>query len=112
MINPAKPGEFVRFGAFQVDSSSGELRKNGIKIRLPDQSFRILLMLTERPGKLVTREELRNKLWPADTFIDFDNGLNSAILRLRNALGDSAEHPRYIETLPRRGYRFLGNVAF
>jgi TolB-like protein/DNA-binding winged helix-turn-helix (wHTH) protein/Tfp pilus assembly protein PilF len=110
MINPAKPGEFVRFGVFQVDSSSGELRKNGIKIRLPDQSFQILLMLTESPGKVVTREELRNKLWPADTFVDFDNGLNSAILRLRNALGDSAEHPRYIETLPRRGYRFLGSV--
>jgi TolB-like protein/DNA-binding winged helix-turn-helix (wHTH) protein/Flp pilus assembly protein TadD len=111
MTNPAEPGEFIRFGAFQVDSSSGELRKNGIKIRLPDQSFQILQMLTESPGKVVTREELRNKLWPADTFVDFDNGLNSAILRLRNALGDSAEHPRYIETLPRRGYRFVAEVT-
>jgi TolB-like protein/DNA-binding winged helix-turn-helix (wHTH) protein/tetratricopeptide (TPR) repeat protein len=110
MINPAQPGEFIRFGAFQVDLSSGELRKNGVKIRLPDQSFQILVMLTENPGKVVTREELRNKLWPADTFVDFDNGLNSAILRLRNALGDSAEHPSYIETLPRRGYRFIAEV--
>jgi TolB-like protein/DNA-binding winged helix-turn-helix (wHTH) protein/Flp pilus assembly protein TadD len=110
MTNSAQPGEFVRFGAFQVDLPSGELRKNGVKIRLPDQSFQILVMLTKSPRKVVTREELRNKLWPTDTFVDFDSGLNSAILRLRNALGDSAEHPRYIETLPRRGYRFIAEV--
>jgi TolB-like protein/DNA-binding winged helix-turn-helix (wHTH) protein/Tfp pilus assembly protein PilF len=107
------PGQFrgvVRFGAFQVDLSSGELEKHGIKIRLQDQPFHILVMLLERPGEVVTREELRQKLWPVDTFVDFDKGLNSAVLRLRSALADSAENPHYIETLPRRGYRFVAAV--
>ena len=100
----------IRFGAFQVDLSSGELEKHGIKIRLQEQPFQILVMLLERPGQVVTREELRRKLWPSDTFVDFDTGLNSAVLRLRSTLGDSAEKPRYIETLPRRGYRFIAAI--
>jgi TolB-like protein/DNA-binding winged helix-turn-helix (wHTH) protein/Tfp pilus assembly protein PilF len=90
--------------------SSGELEKHGIRIRLQDQPFQILVMLLERPGEVVTREALRQRLWPADTFVDFDKGLNSAVLRLRGVLSDSAEKPRYIETLPRRGYRFIAAV--
>jgi DNA-binding winged helix-turn-helix (wHTH) protein len=97
----------VRFGAFEVDLRSGELHKLGIKIKLHDQPFQILAMLLEHPGELVTREQFQQKLWPANTFVDFDVGLNSAIKRLRDALGDSAEHPRFVETLPRRGYRFI-----
>ena len=100
----------IRFGAFEVDLSSGKLEKHGVRIRLQEQPFQILAMLLEQPGKIVTREDLRRRLWPADTFVDFDVGLNNAILRLRNALGDSAENPRFIETLPRRGYRFIANV--
>lgn len=97
----------IRFGAFEADLRSGELRKHGMKIKLQDQPFQILAMLLERPGEIVTREGLRHELWPADTFVDFDVGLNAAIKRLRDALGDSAESPRYVETLPRRGYRFV-----
>ena len=97
----------VRFGAFEADLRSGELRKHGMKIKLQNQPFQILAMLLERPSEIVTREELRHKLWPADTFVDFDVGLNAAIKRLRDTLDDSAESPRYVETLPRRGYRFV-----
>jgi TolB-like protein/DNA-binding winged helix-turn-helix (wHTH) protein/Tfp pilus assembly protein PilF len=104
-VTPPPP---VRFGAFGVDPRAGELRKHGIRIKLREQPFQILLMLLERPGEVVTREELRAKLWPADTFVDFDHGLNAAVNKLREALGDSAEAPRYVETLPRRGYRFIG----
>ena len=100
----------VRFGAFEADLRSGELRKHGMKIKLQDQPFQILAMLLECPGEIVPREELRHKLWPADTFVDFDVGLNTAIKRLRDALGDSAEGSRYVETLPRRGYRFVAAV--
>ncbi len=107
---PNHSGRVIHFGAFQIDLSSGELRKHGIKLRLQEQPFQILVMLLERPGQVVTREELRSRLWPADTFVDFDVGLNNAILRLRNVLGDSTEKPRFIETLPRRGYRFLAAV--
>jgi TolB-like protein/DNA-binding winged helix-turn-helix (wHTH) protein/Flp pilus assembly protein TadD len=107
VADPVQSRALIHFGAFEVDLSSGELRKNGVKVRLPDQSFQVLAMLTENPGKVVTRDELRKKLWPGDTFVDFDDGLNSAVLRLRNALGDSAETPRFVETLPRRGYRFI-----
>src|SRR5712672_2466757 len=106
----AIPSSRVRFGGFEVDLRSGELRKQGIKIKLHDQPFQVLAALLEHPGELVTREHLHQKLWPADTFVDFDVGLNSAIKRLRDALGDSAEQPRYIETLPRRGYRFIARV--
>jgi DNA-binding winged helix-turn-helix (wHTH) protein/Flp pilus assembly protein TadD len=100
----------ARFGDFEVDLRSGELRKHGIRLKLQDQPFQVLAHLLEHPGEVVTREELRQKLWPADTFVDFDTGLNSAIKKLRDALGDSAEEPRYIETLPRRGYRFIAHV--
>ena len=100
----------IRFGAFEVDLRSGELHKHGIRIRLQDQPFQVLVLLLEHSGELVTREELQRKLWPADTFVDFDTSLNSAIKKLRDALADSAEEPRYIETVPRRGYRFIAQV--
>jgi TolB-like protein/DNA-binding winged helix-turn-helix (wHTH) protein/Tfp pilus assembly protein PilF len=96
-----------RFGLFELDADSGELRKQGLKIRLPDQPLQILLLLLERPGQVITREALRQRLWPADTFVDFNAGLNSAIKKLRDALGDPAENSRFVETLPRRGYRFI-----
>lgn len=102
--------EPIRFGAFEVDLRTGELRKHGIKIRLQEQPLQILQKLLEHPGESVTREELQKHIWPADTFVDFDHGLYSAIQRLRDALGDTAEKPRYIETLPRRGYRFIGVI--
>lgn len=101
----------IRFGAFKVDLRTEELRKHALTIRLPRQSFQILTLLLRCPGELVSREELREKLWPADTFVDFDHGLNAAVNRLREALGDSTEKPRFIETLPRRGYRFIGQVT-
>lgn len=100
----------TRFGAFEVDSRSGEVYKHGIRLKLQDQPFQVLALLLEHSGDVVTREELRQKLWPADTFVDFDTGLNSAIRKLRDVLGDSPEVPRYIETLPRRGYRFIAQV--
>jgi Tol biopolymer transport system component/DNA-binding winged helix-turn-helix (wHTH) protein len=98
----------LRFGTFEVDIPAGELRKNGIKLRLQEQPLQVLCMLIEHSGEVVTREELRKRLWPADTFVDFDHGLNAAIKRLRDALGDSAENPRFVETVTRRGYRFMG----
>jgi TolB-like protein/DNA-binding winged helix-turn-helix (wHTH) protein/Tfp pilus assembly protein PilF len=100
----------VCFATFQVDLRSGEVRKQGVKIKLQEQPFRVLAVLLQRPGEVVTREELRNQNWPPDTFIDFENSLNTAINKLRDALGDSADNPRFIETLPRRGYRFIGAV--
>jgi DNA-binding winged helix-turn-helix (wHTH) protein/tetratricopeptide (TPR) repeat protein len=99
-----------RFGAFEVDLRAGEVYKHGIRLKLQDQPFRVLAVLLEHAGDVVTREELRQRLWPADTFVDFDTGLNSAIKKLRDVLADSAEEPRYIETLPRRGYRFISRV--
>ena len=101
----------VRFEDFKLDMRTGELRRGGTRIRLQEQPFQILALLLERAGEVVTREELQHKLWAADTFVDFDNGLNIAIKKLRTALGDDAEAPRYIETLPRRGYRFLAQVT-
>src|ERR1700680_3254119 len=98
----------IRFGIFEVDLRSGELRKNGIRIRLHHQPFQLLTLLIEHAGDVVTREEFKNKLWGSETFVDFDVGLNSAIKKLRDALGDSADVPRYIETIPRKGYRFIG----
>jgi Tol biopolymer transport system component/DNA-binding winged helix-turn-helix (wHTH) protein len=100
----------LRFGSFEADVNAGELRKQGLRIKLQDQPFQILVMLLERPGELVTREEIQQRLWPGDTFVDFDHGLNNAVNRLREALGDSAETPRFIETLPRKGYRFHASV--
>jgi DNA-binding winged helix-turn-helix (wHTH) protein len=100
----------LRFDAFEVSLRAGELYKKGRKIKLQEQPFHILAMLLVQPGEVITREELREKLWPADTFVDFDHSLNTAIKKLRRALGDEADKPRFIETLPRRGYRFLGAV--
>src|SRR3954452_24810467 len=100
----------IRFGPFAVDARTGELTNAGQRTPLRDQPLQLLLALLERPGELVTREELTSRLWPADTFVDFDRGLNKAINHLRDALGDSADHPRFIETLPKRGYRFIAPV--
>jgi TolB-like protein/DNA-binding winged helix-turn-helix (wHTH) protein/Flp pilus assembly protein TadD len=99
-----------RFGVFELDLCSGELRKHGLRIRLQEQPFQVLATLLAHPGEVVTREELQKKLWPADTFVDFDHGLNKAINKIRDALGDSAESPRFVETIARRGYRFLAEV--
>jgi Tol biopolymer transport system component/DNA-binding winged helix-turn-helix (wHTH) protein len=101
----------IRFSAFEVNLHTGELRKRGQKVKLQEQPFQVLAALLERPGELVTREELRSKLWPADTFVDFDHSLNAAIKRLREALGESAETPIFVETVARRGYRFIGNIG-
>jgi DNA-binding winged helix-turn-helix (wHTH) protein/Tol biopolymer transport system component len=103
-------GRPIRFGVFEVDLQTGELRKQGLRIRLRDQPFQILLLLLTHPGEVVARDELQKQLWPADTFVDFDRGLNKAVNHLRDALGDSAESPRFIETLPKRGYRFIAPV--
>jgi Tol biopolymer transport system component/DNA-binding winged helix-turn-helix (wHTH) protein len=100
----------IRFSTFEVNLDTGELHKRGQKVKLQEQPFQVLAALLERPGELVTREELRSKLWPADTFVDFDHSLNAAIKRLREALGESAETPIFVETFARRGYRFIGNV--
>lgn len=98
----------IRFGPFEADLTTGEIWKSGVKLKLGGQPFKILATLLERPGELVTREELRQEIWPAETFVDFDHGLNAAVNKLRDTLGDSPEEPRYIETMPRRGYRFIG----
>jgi TolB-like protein/DNA-binding winged helix-turn-helix (wHTH) protein/Flp pilus assembly protein TadD len=100
----------LRFGVFEADLRSGEVRKHGLRVRLQEQPFRVLAMLLEHPGEVVTRDELQKKLWPADTFVDFDHGLNKAINKIRDALSDSAENPRFVETVARRGYRFLAEV--
>src|ERR1700758_2973077 len=100
----------VRFGVFEADMEAGELRKHGLRLKLSEQPFQILAMLVARPGEVVSREVLRERLWPSDTFVDFDHGLNNAVMRLREVLGDSSDHPRFIETLPRRGYRFIAPV--
>ena len=100
-----------RFGAFELDLRSGELRKTGVRIKLQEQPFQVLTVLLQRPGDVISREELRSAIWPADTFVDFDNSLNTAINKLREALGDSSNNPRFIETLPRRGYRFIAQVT-
>ena len=100
----------MRFGPYEADPSTGELKKDGARIPLQDKPFQILVLLLRRPGELVTREDLRAQLWPADTFVDFEHGLNTAVKKLRQALDDSADTPRYVETLPRRGYRFIAAV--
>jgi len=101
----------LRFGAFEADLQARELRKQGMQIKLQDQPFQVLVVLLEHAGEIVTREQLRQKLWPRDTFVDVNNSVNAAINRLREALGDSADSPRYVETLPRRGYRFVAPVT-
>jgi TolB-like protein/DNA-binding winged helix-turn-helix (wHTH) protein len=110
MALETRPFGIVQFGTFEVDLRSGELRKQGKRIKIQEQPFHVLTVLLRHPGEVVTREELRNQNWPPDTFVDFDNSLNTAINKLRDALGDSADSPRFIETLPRRGYRFIGAV--
>lgn len=110
MIEPDLAARVVRFGVFEVDLQTAELRKQGIRIRLSGQSFQVLEALLLRPGDLVTREELKQKLWPADSFGDFEHGLNTAVNRVRDALGDSSDNPRFVETLTRRGYRFIAPV--
>src|SRR5215472_16768186 len=110
MVPPASNPRIVRFGLFEFDLDARELRKSGMRIKLHEQPFQILVMLLERPGTLVTREELQKKLWPGDTFVDFDLSLNSAVKKLRRALNDDSENPRFVETLYRRGYRFIGSV--
>jgi Tol biopolymer transport system component/DNA-binding winged helix-turn-helix (wHTH) protein len=107
MLDQSERPQVFRFGVFEVDPRAGELRKNGIKLKLQEQPLQVLCMLVEHAGEVVTRRDLRTRLWPAETFVDFDHGLNAAVKRLRDTLGDSAETPVYIETLPRRGYRFL-----
>jgi TolB-like protein/DNA-binding winged helix-turn-helix (wHTH) protein/tetratricopeptide (TPR) repeat protein len=104
---PLSSPTLIRFGVFEVDLASGELRKQGVRVKLQDQPFQALVALIERPGEVLTREELQKRLWPSDTTVDFDRGLNKAIARVRDALGDDADNPRFIETLPSRGYRFL-----
>src|SRR6266852_2104782 len=110
MPYPNGCAQSARFGLFEVDFRAGELLKNGRRIRLQDQPLQVLAMLLEHPGNVITRDEFRQKLWPNDTFVDFDHGLNNSINRLRDALNDSAEATRFIETMPRRGYRFTGQV--
>src|ERR1700740_1134960 len=110
MKQAAQPIRRFKFGVFEADPRTGELTKLGKRVRLQEQRFQLLTMLLEKPGELVNREELRERLWPK-TIVDFDHGLNKAISKVRDALGDSAENPRFIETVARRGYRFLADVA-
>jgi DNA-binding winged helix-turn-helix (wHTH) protein len=105
-----KHNRIARFGVFELDLNAAELRKNGVKMRLQGQPFQVLVVLLERAGEVITREELQQKLWPSDTFVDFDHSLNTAINKVREALGDSASNPRFVETLARRGYRFIAPV--
>jgi DNA-binding winged helix-turn-helix (wHTH) protein len=104
------PFRIVRSGLFEVDLEDYELRKKGLRVKLQDQPLRILIVLIEHPGEIVSREELRHRLWQPDTFVDFDHSLNTAMMRLREVLGDSSENPRFIETVPRKGCRFVAPV--
>src|SRR5579864_1580364 len=110
MEDVRQPRGLIRFGVFELDVREGELRKNGLRVRLQKQPFDVLAMLLEHPGEVVGREQLQKRVWPADTFVDFDHGLNKAINKIREALGDSSESPRFVETVARRGYRFLADV--
>jgi DNA-binding winged helix-turn-helix (wHTH) protein len=110
MAQPVRSSNLVRFDVYEVDLRAQELYKAGRKIKLQVQPFQVLAMLLERPCEVVTRDELQKRLWPADTFVDFDHSLNTAIKKLRQALGDDKKKPRFVETLPKRGYRFLGTV--
>jgi eukaryotic-like serine/threonine-protein kinase len=111
MALDTQSGSIHRFGTFEVDVRVGEVRRQGKRIKIQDQPFKVMAALLQRPGEVVSREELRKHIWPEDTFVDFDNGLNTSINKLREALGDSADSPRFIETLPRRGYRFIAPVT-
>src|SRR5712691_5705129 len=105
-----RSAQIVRFGIFEADLQSGELHKNGVKVPLQGQPFQVCVILLKHSGELVTREELRQRVWPEDTFVDFDHALNTAITKIRIALRDEADNPRFVETLPRRGYRFIAPV--
>src|SRR5215471_9959718 len=111
MVLESRPATVFRFGTFEVDVRAGELRKQGVKVRIQGQPLHLLTVLMQRAGEVVTRDELRSQIWHSDTFVDFDNGLNTSINRLREALGESADNPRFIETLPRRGYRFIAPIT-
>jgi len=110
MSPPVPNRRLVQFGVFEVDFAAAELRKRGVKVKLQHQPFKVLQLLLERPGQIVTRDELRARVWPADTFVEFDQGLYSAMARLRDALGDSSDSPRFVETVARRGYRFIAPI--
>src|SRR5262252_7883358 len=110
MTDPGKATKIIRFATFEMDLASGELRKAGFKLKFGGQPFQVLAILLEQPGTVVTREQLQKRLWP-DTFVDVDHNLNTAINKIREALGDSSENPRFVETLPRRGYRFIGLIT-
>lgn len=111
MPSPDEVRSLYRFGVFELEAYTGELRRNGVKLKLQDQPYQVLLKLLEHAGRTVTREQLRSTLWSADTFVDFETGLNTTIKRLRETLGDSAENPAFIETVPKRGYRFIAPVT-
>ncbi len=106
------PTRIARFGVFEANLGTGELRKNGARISLQEQPFHLLVLLLERPGDVIGREEITKKLWDPDVFVDFDKSLNTAVNKVREALGDSATNPKYVETLAKRGYRFLGQVVW
>src|ERR1700682_3054381 len=110
-MEQSRSSSVVRFGTYEVSLESGEVRKGGLRIRVQQQPMKLLEILLERPGEVVTREELRRRVWADEGFGDFDQALNIAIAKLRSALGDSAENPRFIETLPKRGYRFIADVS-
>src|SRR6202030_4761882 len=110
-MEPPRPTSVVRFGTYEVSLQSGEVRKSGLRIRVQRQPLKLLEILLERPGEVVSREELRGRVWTNESFGDFDQALNIAIAKLRSALEDSAENPRFIETLPKRGYRFIADVS-
>ena len=112
MTHPAPPNRIARFGVFDLDPRTGELRKRGVRVRLQEQPFQILALLLERAGDLVTREELRQRLWSDEVFVDFEQGLNNAVAKVRTVLGDSADSPHFVETLERRGYRFIASVEW
>src|SRR6266436_10416833 len=107
---PPPVSQLIRFDRFELDLRAGELRNGGIRIRLQEQPLQVLQALLEKPGEVVSREELQKRIWPSDTFVDFDHGLHAAVNRLRAALNDSADRPRYVETVARRGYRFIGRI--
>ena len=112
MVSPGRVSGVIRFDVFEVDLRAGELYKAGRKIKLQIQPFCVLALLLERPGEVITRGEFEKRLWPEDTFVDFDHSLNTAIRKLRQALGDDKEKPRFVETLPKRGYRFIGKLDY
>src|SRR5215468_4770362 len=110
MPSSSPTSKFVQFGVFELDLQRGELRRNGARVRLQEQPLKVLQLLLENPGQIVNREQLRSRIWPANTYVEFDQGLYSAVARLRDALGDSSEGPRFVETVARRGYRFIAPI--